>query len=217
MVNKSRLVLGRNNLGWGSMAIWVVSIVIGGFILAGSIGVIVGLLTGVPVEGPGFSTAWLFGLIGTASGVIAGLVIGVGQWLALRGWVDWSGDWVKASVVGWAIAGGVGAFLGWALNNVNVERIGNIGIPVAIIAASIGLGVGQWLFLRNWLAASGWWILANTVACIFALFVVFLLLQLLVSRTQTIESGGVALIWLLVSVIFGVTTWVVLHALVSRT
>lgn len=215
MIDKSSLLAGSNNPGWGSVTLWIISIVIGGFILAGGNGLILGLLIRVPVEGPGFSTAWLFGLIGTVSGTVAGLVIGVGQWLAIRGWVNWSGDWVKASIVGWAIAGGVGAFLGWALGNLNVEGIGDVGIPAAIIAASVGLGFGQWLFLRNWLLGSGWWILANTLACILGLLAMFVLLHLLVPQTQTIESGSVALLWLFVSAIFGAITWAALHTLVS--
>jgi hypothetical protein len=77
--------------------------------------------------------------------VIIGLVIGLGQWVLLRRKILYSGWWVLASGVGFAIAGiGDGAIV--------IESL-YTGVVYGIVA-----GIGQWLILRRQVANSTIWI-----------------------------------------------------------
>ena len=90
---------------------------------------------------------------------IYGALLGVLQWLVLRRMVSWAGWWVPASVVGGALAGGVGGAislppdwskaLNWTVNG-------------GILGA--GLGIAQWPVLFLHISRSGLWVLASTAA-----------------------------------------------------
>jgi hypothetical protein len=84
-----------------------------------------------------------------AAGAIAGAVIGVGQWLVLRG-IGIDARWILATAGGFAVgmAAGVAAF-GYGTGT---------GDAVAVGAASgLGVGIAQWPLLHDRLRASALW------------------------------------------------------------
>lgn len=86
---------------------------------------------------------------------IWGLVVGIGQWVVLRQWLDRAGWWILASAGGNLLATSVGVVLQGVLG----ENVGGL-----ILTIGLGLvpGVLQWLFLRQQVARAGWWVLAST-------------------------------------------------------
>ena len=93
-------------------------------------------------------------------GTLAGLVVGIMQWLVLRQQVSRSGWWVLASTVGW-IGGGFGGLI------VGLSVIRDVGWNGAFTVASILVGavtgVMQWIVLQWQVPGAGWWVLASTV------------------------------------------------------
>lgn len=87
---------------------------------------------------------------------IWGLLVGIGQWLVLRQWLDRAGWWILAIAGGNLLATSVGVVLQGVLG----EDVGGL-----ILTIGLGLvpGVLQWLFLRQQVARAGWWVLASTV------------------------------------------------------
>jgi hypothetical protein len=90
------------------------------------------------------------------AGAVAGLVIGVAQWLALRR-IGADVRWIAATAVGLAVGLGLGyAILGYG------DTVGDL----ALIGAVSGLGIGaaQWWLLRGLVEGSLVWIPATAVA-----------------------------------------------------
>jgi hypothetical protein len=103
--------------------------------------------------------------LGNVAGNAAlGLLVGIGQWLVLRQWLERAGWWVLASAGGWLLAVSVGEVLQGVLG----ENLGGL-----ILTIGLGLvpGVLQWLVLRQQAARAGWWVLASTVFVFAALLV----------------------------------------------
>lgn len=91
------------------------------------------------------------------SGLLAGAVIGAGQWLVLRGYLGIDVTWVVATASGLALGNTAGAVLtGGGTGLADQLFIGT--------AAGICVGVGQWTLLRERLRSAGLWILALAVA-----------------------------------------------------
>jgi hypothetical protein len=92
----------------------------------------------------------------TLSGAVAGLVIGVAQWLALRR-LGIDVRWIAATGVGLAVGLGLGyAVFGYG------DTVGDL----AVIGAVSGLGIGtaQWWLLRGLVDGSLAWIPASAAA-----------------------------------------------------
>jgi len=89
-------------------------------------------------------------------GTIWGLVVGIGQWLVLRRWLDRAGWWVLATAAGSLLAASVDVGLQGLLG----EKAGGL---ILMIGLGPGVGVLQWLFLRQQVTRAGWWLLASTV------------------------------------------------------
>ena len=92
----------------------------------------------------------------TLAGAVAGLVIGVAQWLALRR-VGVDIRWIAATAVGLAVGLGLGyAVFGYG------DSVGDL----AVIGAVSGLGIGtaQWWLLRGLVDGSLAWIPASAAA-----------------------------------------------------
>ena len=88
--------------------------------------------------------------VGTAllSGALAGLVIGAGQWTALR----------RSVPVGWIPATAGGLAVGLALGAGLVGYRTGIGDLAAMGAATgLGAGIGQWWLLRDWMGHAVLW------------------------------------------------------------
>ena len=98
-------------------------------------------------------------------GIIAGLIVGWGHWLALREMVDWASLWFRATVVGWAFAAAAWwveyMILGGSHFEISQEAIA----PAILITGAIsGLVIGavQWFMLRQTIRISPFWIVATT-------------------------------------------------------
>jgi len=150
MVIAARLAIApQRRLGWRFWFLWL---------MGGAVGFELGMQWGSFGEPGGITTfessptvIWA-GFLGVA---VAGILVGVLQWLVLRRHVARAGRWLLASfgaaaVVGVVIFGvsGVDADLAWLLG------LGLFGPTV---------GVLQWLVLRRQVARAGWLVLASTV------------------------------------------------------
>lgn len=158
---------------------------------------------------------------------IEGTVVGTMQWLVLRRPLK-SMRWRS-----WALATALGAFVAWTLGMIpstffftgadtgTTSTAPMSDLMVYTLAAAMGLalgailGVPQWLVLRRYVLKAGWWALANALAWMlgmvivfigtsfipaeaFALQVALLLLLFIVAAGTTVGAvHGLALIWLL--------------------
>ena len=96
--------------------------------------------------------------------LITGLLMGFGQWLVLRRWVDRARWWILASTAGW---GGAAALGTTAYGIFAAElRWEAVGIAVALPVLFFGTGLFQWLLLRRWVRRAGWWLLASGLSWI---------------------------------------------------
>jgi hypothetical protein len=137
----------RTRVGWDFGLPWV---------LATSIGWAVG----------GVVLLALIGSLGDTLGNVAGdttlgLLVGIGQWLVLRQWLDKAGWWILASAGGW--------LLGASLLVLQGPLGENMGGLIATIGLGLIPGTLQWLLLRQQVARAGWWVLASTVLTFVAL------------------------------------------------
>jgi hypothetical protein len=84
-----------------------------------------------------------------AAGAVAGAVIGLGQWLVLRG-IGIDARWIAATAGGFAVglAGGVAAF-GYGTGMGDVAAVG--------AASGLGVGIAEWPLLHDRLRASALW------------------------------------------------------------
>ena len=90
-------------------------------------------------------------------GLLAGAVIGAGQWLVLRGYLGIDVTWVVATASGLALGNTAGTVLtGTGTGLADQLFIG--------MAAGICVGVGQWTLLRERLQSAGLWVLVLAVA-----------------------------------------------------
>ncbi len=166
-------------------------------------------------------------LVVLAGTFIEGTVVGTAQWLVLRRPLKS----IKWRV--WVLATAIGAFVAWTLGMIPSTFIftgADTGgassaqmsdLMVYTLAAVMGfvlgsiLGVPQWLVLRRHLPKAGWWVLANALAWMVGMVVVFgginfipsggstitiplmLLLFLFVAGAAVGAVHGLVLIWLL--------------------
>lgn len=97
---------------------------------------------------------WLLGgvLLPEPASVIAGLVIGVLQWVVLRQRLPQAGWWILASAAGWAG--------GWA----TVIALAPLG-PGILTATVLGAAMGttQWILLQRHFYRAGWWIVVSAL------------------------------------------------------
>ena len=96
--------------------------------------------------------------VGTAfaGGLIAGLVVGAAQWLALRRVVPWM--WIAATSVGMA----VGLTLGAVLVDYGIGRV-DLMLMGAVTGAVVG-GLQAVVLSREGIAGAIWWAAANPLA-----------------------------------------------------
>ena len=97
---------------------------------------------------------WLLGgvLLPDPALVMAGLVIGLLQWVVLRQRLPHPGWWILASAVGWAG--------GWTV--VITLAPPGFGILTATVLGA-AMGTTQWLFLRGHFHRAGWWIVISAL------------------------------------------------------
>jgi hypothetical protein len=153
---------------------------------------IAGYLADLVVDGVDSVGAALVG------GLIAGSVIGVAEWFALRRWVPWL--WIPATSIGMA----AGLTAGAALVDYGVSR-GDI----LLMGAITGLGVGalQALVLaKSQVFGALWWAVANPLVWALGWFVTsYVITKNIQDQFTNFGASG--------SVVFGLLTWLLLAML----
>lgn len=101
---------------------------------------------------------WLVGSAFLPLEYVAGLGMGVAQWLVLRPLYPNTSWWILLSTGGW--------MLGWGISIAVFD-------PQAafLIAGFVGLSTSgfQWYILRQWVPMAGWWVVISTLAWVVAL------------------------------------------------
>jgi hypothetical protein len=150
----------RQWLGFGKSVIWLLPMLAIGPLAFAGIGAVTLIdWTGIPVFDVG--NGLLSCLLIVIGGTIAGLIVGLGQSLALRHVVSWADKWVRATVTGWTIAGVLWAaiFLVLGGNHFSVSLNGILPTTLlAGLATGMGIGVGQWFLMRRWIKMPLWWV-----------------------------------------------------------
>jgi hypothetical protein len=177
--------LRRGRDGWRLWSAWTVANGAGELVGLGIAGLIgIALVRGVEATlGAGAPLATAAIMIG--AGTLEGAIVGVAQWLALRG------PFPAIGRRGWVGATALGAALAWTLGMLPSTLLslgGDAGSPPPpgmaaplffVLAAGLGvalgpfLGVPQWLILRRHAAGAGLWIPANMLAWGLGMPVVF--------------------------------------------
>lgn len=204
------------------------------WILANALGETIGLGTTLQIgaflrvnaeKSIGVPTAAILGIL--SGTVIEGLVVGMAQWLVLRRPLErlrWQ-VWVLATASGACIAWTLGmlpsTFLftssdtgAAAPGQISDMLVYALAVGMGLVLGSI-LGVPQWLVLRRHLSKAGWWVLANALAWMLGMVVIFagtslippegisipvallLLLFVVVAGALVGAVHGLVLIWLL--------------------
>jgi hypothetical protein len=94
------------------------------------------------------------GELGTLSlSLVMGTVLGLAQWLMLRGIIRSAVWWIPGSALGWGIGFLSGAYLA------NLLQLADVGMYL-VLGGVIGLcsGFAQWLVLRRVSSYANWWI-----------------------------------------------------------
>jgi hypothetical protein len=137
-----------------------------------------------------------------AGGLIAGVIIGAAEWLALRRWVSW--HWIPATSIGMA----AGLTAGAALVDYGISR-GDI--VLMGVVTGVGVGVLQALVLaRRGVSGALWWAVANPPAWGLGWLITSYVISSNVKERFTNFGAGGALV-------FGLLTWLVLAVLLRET
>lgn len=89
---------------------------------------------------------------------VAGIVLGMLQWVVLRQRLRQASWWILASAGGWTI--------GWVIIIAVIPP--ETGIPSGTVHG-VALGAIQWLILQRQLYQAGWWIIISALAWTIAL------------------------------------------------
>jgi hypothetical protein len=210
---------------WNVWFQWILANAIGETIGLGGTFVIGGLLLLNVQKTMGVVPAAALAVL--AGTFIEGITVGTSQWLVLRGPIK-SMRWYV-----WVLATAIGAFIAWTLGMIpstfmfsGADSAGAAPAPISdlmiyVLAAIMGfvlgpiLGVPQWLVLRQYLPRAGWWVLANALAWMVGMVIVFvgtnfippegislnvafvLLLFLILAGAAVGAIHGLVLVWLL--------------------
>ncbi|HEY7020566.1 MAG TPA: hypothetical protein VH349_05575 [Ktedonobacterales bacterium] len=166
---------------------WLVANVIG-FTLGGAIGGGLSATGQRPYSGVVTSAAEGARILAINAGValgIFGALIGVSQWVALRGEIRKAGWWILATTIGWVaggvIAGALSGLIGGAVTTIGADR-GVAGFLLAAGAGILAIGflpsVAQWVILRRQTKGAGWWILVSGASCLLGFSIGFALARL---------------------------------------
>lgn len=113
------------------------------------------------------SQAFLF----VVCGIVAGCIVGTGQWLVLRGDVGWANHWFRATVISWGLAAIAWwleyRFFGGPHFEISQQDI----IPAELFTSLVSgviLGLAQWSLLRQKVDISFLWVLVTVVSWLVA-------------------------------------------------
>ncbi len=137
-----------------------------------------------------------------AGGLIAGVVVGTAQWLALRDVVTWL--WVAATSLGMGIGLGAGA----ALVDYSIDR-GDLMVMGAVTGVAVG-ALQAWVLARHGISGALWWAVANPPAWALAWLVSSYVISANIDeRFTNFGASG--------CVVFALVTGVLLELLFRRT
>jgi hypothetical protein len=144
--------------------------------------------------------------IGSATGVLVGLLMGGLQWRALRNYTPSAGLWIPVTTVGCTLAGLVGSIaLYYAAeeNSVYLSVVAIEGLlPSALVGAIVALF--QWLVLRKWSHHTRAWIPLVAIGTGVAVLAAFLAgLGVLVALSWALGVGAWPLIVAVVYLVGG--------------
>lgn len=145
--------------------------------------------------------------LGIREGVIGGAIIGLTQFLVLRGHIRQAWWWIVASIICWGLLGFSSLSpLGWVVPRTTLfsARIFYGALFGALIG--IGLGVPQWLVLRPRIPKAWRWILMSSLCWAISLafgWTVGGVLRLL-SQLFLGDVVGLTLAWLAVGILQGI-------------
>ncbi len=183
MVVVARLAIApQRRLGWRFWFLWF---------MGGAVGFELGMQWGAFAEPGGINTfkssptvMWA-GFLGVA---VAGVLVGMLQWLVLRRHVARAGRWVLASLGAAAIVGVV--MFGVGTVNADAAWLLGLGLFGPVV------GVLHWLVLRRQVARAGWVVLASTVGWIVGMPVGDAVAWFALGGAYAIATGT-TLVWLL--------------------
>ena len=155
-------------MNWNLWAQWVLATMAGA-----ALGWTAGLYTVTSVPGP-FNSNIIW--------IVAGLSLGVVQWLVLRSHIRRAWQWIAASVVGWLVAFNIGSLVFGILTdvlngpglslfesavsaNATVSGLAVLFIVWLLIGAAGGAVAGgvQGFVLRQYFPRAAWWVAANAL------------------------------------------------------
>ena len=210
----------RTSWDWNVWFQWILANAIGETVGLGGTLLIGGLLLVNAQKTMGVVVATSLAVL--AGTFIEGIVVGTAQWLVLRRSVK-SIRWRT-----WVLATAIGAFVAWTLGMIpssfmfagadsgGAASAQMSDLMVYALAAAMGivlgtiLGVPQWLVLRRHLPKAGWWIVANALAWMIGMVVVFMGTSFIPAEGITLQ---VALLLLLFVIVAGAAVGAV-HGLV---
>ena len=215
----------RAGWDWNVWLQWILANAVGETVGLGGTLVIGALLLMNAQEAMGAIPAAILAVL--AATFVEGITVGTAQWLVLRRPIN-SIRWRI-----WVLATAIGAFIAWTLGMIpstlmiagadsgGAASAQMSDLMIYILAAVMGfvlgpiLGVPQWLVLRHHLLKAGWWVLANALAWMVGMVIVFvgthfippegisiniafvLLLFLFVAGAAVGAIHGLVLVWLL--------------------
>lgn len=166
---------------WGVLLSWILLSAIG-WIIGLTIGVYLAALAEINIGSSGLGQ--LLGYLILGAGL--GSVVGLAQWLVLRGQVSRAGWWILASAAGIVVAYGPGIAIVADTLEMSRNFLGLLGwVLVGILGGAI-TGIFQWFVLRGQVSRAGWWVLASALGWGLSMLVGF-------SSYWTWRSGGVML------------------------
>ncbi len=146
-------------------------------------------------------------LVRILSPLIAGVLVGIFQWLVLRNYLEHSEDWILTIGIDWG--------LGFALGLVIIQTLNKslFGAILGYILFGIIIALVQWPVLRREVPHMLTWVLASVIGWAFGSILSQVILNLLVTRnvasqvlSTSIISGftgliagaitGIALVWI---------------------
>jgi hypothetical protein len=158
------------------------------------------------------------GFLFVICGIIAGCIVGAGQWLVLRGDVGWATYWFRATAVSWALTSVVWWLEYRLFGGPRFEISQQDVIPAVLFASLISgviLGTAQWSMLRQKVEISPFWILTTAASWFTAAGATIITLAFIATKPDPIGFAGFPIL-LMPGVIIGLGTGLARPKLVGQ-
>lgn len=96
-----------------------------------------------------------WGVLGTVS--VAGILLGVCQWIWLRQRLGMAWQWIIATLLGWYLAVLLGACFGRVLDREDSNWAVWSVVVIALLAIPVVFSLPQWFLIRRQFKRGGWW------------------------------------------------------------